>query len=530
MKKLLLLISLFLITATTASAAFWIIPQAGRKVTVNSAGVAKDKLTNGLVGWWTFDGGDMTSTVAFDKSGGGNTGTLTNGPKKTSGKIGQSLNFDNSNDVVVTNDFLDLNTAGDKITIGAWVKVDASPTTQDVVVSKFDNNSSQNKQAGWALRYSVNKIQFVLDRTGNCTETGLDSQTAYWASTDSFTDTGWHYLSVTHTAGSDSTIKVYYDGKEIAGSWTGTSNILLCNKTYPVIIGAIKFDGNYVQDMNGRIDDVRIYNRILSANEVYSLYKYGNAKINVASQAVANQGGTNGLVGHWTFNGADCGATWCADKSGSGNTGTLTGTKKVGGKIGQGLDFNGTSDYAQQGSNISFGDTVSITAWIKPDTLNRSNYIYSICDDANSACTGGDYATLSLAILSDNTLGALIAYSNTINRRMYMKSNSANLFTAGKWTHVAVSYTYSTNDLSLFVDGIRVALKPEGANCWTTGWVCVVGTGGETAFAARPAIGAFYNKYAGTFSSYFDGKIDDVRIYSRALSANEIYSLYMYGK
>jgi len=346
------------------------------------------------------------------------------------------------------------------------------------------------------------------------------------AGTNKFQDGKWHHITCLKT---NTSTTLYIDGRFVVKT-DGDLDNDYGDGGVDMYFGDYRAVNPPNEPWKGAIDDVRIYSRELSANEIYSLYQYGNAKINVASQAVADQGTKSGLVGHWTFNGGDCGATWCVDKSGSGNTGTLTGTKKVGGKIGQGLDFNGTSDYAQQGSNISFGDTVSIAAWIKPDTLGRSNNIYNICDDANSACTGGDYATLGLAILSDNTLGVNIAYSNATSRRLYMKSNSANLFRAGKWTHVAVSYTYSTNDLSLFVDGIRVALKPEGANCWTTGWVCVVGTGGETAFAARPAIGALYNKYAGTFSSNFDGKIDDVRIYSRALSANEIYSLYMYGK
>ena len=57
-------------------------------------------LTNGLVGSWTFDGPDMAVDTAFDRSGQGNNGTLTNGPTRTEGKIGQALNFDGSDDDV----------------------------------------------------------------------------------------------------------------------------------------------------------------------------------------------------------------------------------------------------------------------------------------------------------------------------------------------------------------------------------------------------------------------------------------------
>src|SRR3989338_2465947 len=57
-------------------------------------------LTNGLVGYWSFDGKDMAGNTAYDRSGQGNNGTLTNGPTRAIGKIGQGLSFDGSNDYV----------------------------------------------------------------------------------------------------------------------------------------------------------------------------------------------------------------------------------------------------------------------------------------------------------------------------------------------------------------------------------------------------------------------------------------------
>ena len=53
-------------------------------------------LTNGLVGWWTFDGKDISGVQVYDKSGNGNRGILTSGPAPTIGKIGQAMEFDGS--------------------------------------------------------------------------------------------------------------------------------------------------------------------------------------------------------------------------------------------------------------------------------------------------------------------------------------------------------------------------------------------------------------------------------------------------
>ena len=51
-------------------------------------------LTNGLVGSWSFDGPDMAGVTAYDRSGNANNGTLTNGPVRAVGRIGQALGFD----------------------------------------------------------------------------------------------------------------------------------------------------------------------------------------------------------------------------------------------------------------------------------------------------------------------------------------------------------------------------------------------------------------------------------------------------
>ena len=51
--------------------------------------------TDGLVGWWKFD--ETNGTIAYDSSGNGNDGNLTNGPTWATGKIGGALGFDGVN-------------------------------------------------------------------------------------------------------------------------------------------------------------------------------------------------------------------------------------------------------------------------------------------------------------------------------------------------------------------------------------------------------------------------------------------------
>ncbi len=112
-----------------------------------------------------------------------------------------------------------------------------------------------------------------------------------------------------------------------------------------VQLGA-KSDTNFVHGnfFSGRIDDVRIYNRVLKADEIAQLYKLGTANAGHSNTTAVS----NGLVGYWTFDGGV--TNWTTgttqDVSGTGNTGSLstmsTSSSPTVGKIGQAFTFNGS--------------------------------------------------------------------------------------------------------------------------------------------------------------------------------------------
>src|SRR3989338_8602942 len=82
-------------------------------------------LTNGLVGYWSFDGKDMAGNTAYDRFGQGNNGTLTSGPTRAIGKIGQGLSFYGVDDYVDAGDTASLSISG-AITISAWIKLNGA--------------------------------------------------------------------------------------------------------------------------------------------------------------------------------------------------------------------------------------------------------------------------------------------------------------------------------------------------------------------------------------------------------------------
>src|SRR3989338_11541268 len=116
----------------------------------------------------------------------------------------------------------------------------------------------------------------------------------------------------------------------------------------------------------GSFDDVRVYNRALSPDEIKRLYNMGaTTKFNVSKKQDPSL--NQGLVGLWTFDAPDMEGVAAYDHSGNNNNGTLTnGVKKAIGKIGQALNFDGVNDYV---GNINFGSisTSQLTQsyWIK---------------------------------------------------------------------------------------------------------------------------------------------------------------------
>ncbi|GAG01031.1 unnamed protein product, partial [marine sediment metagenome] len=123
---------------------------------------------------------------------------------------------------------------------------------------------------------------------------------------------------------------------------------------------------------NGIIDEVRVYDRVLSADEIGELYRAGARKL-ITNAPITNKQ-TGGLVGHWTFNGGDMdwGSNTAYDRSGEGNNGIITNmsttTSVTGGISGQALEFDGVDDYVSVGddSSLDFGtNNFGISGWFK---------------------------------------------------------------------------------------------------------------------------------------------------------------------
>ncbi len=225
---------------------------------INTTVPSNPNLTNGLVGHWTMDGNKVnwaTGTV-IDSSGMGNNGTVVNMATSTSisaGKIGQALKFDGTNDFVNVGDISSY-FSNQEATYSAWVRrTNNTPSSITQTGSWFFNTSNANNHYVWTDGN-------IYDGSFKTTRTTVGAGIV----TDR---TQWHFVTITRKAGANGW-KFYQNATEIASDDGGTWEIGTSVK--------IGQSDSTSYNFFGLIDDVRIYNRALSASEITRLYQLGN--------------------------------------------------------------------------------------------------------------------------------------------------------------------------------------------------------------------------------------------------------------
>ena len=492
-------------------------------------------LTNGLVGFWSFDGKDMAGVTAYDRSGNANNGTLTNGPTRAIGKIGQGLNFDSTNDYVnIANESNFDFERTQPFSVSAWVF--PNQLKDQEIISKLRSSAGFDGWEVQMLNTSGTIRLWLINNYGTANRIHADCSQNLSANT-------WTHIAIVYDGSSlSSGIYCYLNAVNVGANPSATTLSASILNELPVQIGTR--DSDTANVWGGLIDDVRVYNRALSADEIKRLYRIGaTLKINTS---INNDSLANGLVGYWSMNGPDVAGTtaydrsgnakngsilgqdisrtglvgwWkldegsgtsAGDSSGQGNTGTLTnGPTWVAGKIEPyAVNLVDTSShYITMGDPASgaldFGtNSFSFGAWFKGATVGGESFVAKR-DLSQSTNAGYDVHTADLA-------GDIRGRINDGLGNNYTSTWSGT--NDGNWHHAMVVVDRSANTFKIYGDGVQ-----RGSN------ISIAGLGSvSNAVAFR--IGSGSND-----ASFYSGQVDDVRVYNRALSATEIAQLYNYG-
>jgi hypothetical protein len=216
---------------------------------------------------------------------------------------------------------------------------------------------------------------------------------------------------------------------------------------------------------------------------------------------VPNYVATTGLIGWWPFNGN------ANDESGNGNNGTVSGASLTTDKNGianQAYSFDGVNDFIDAGSSISFSN-FTISTWV---------YINSYSSALNALVSkiSTNFQNFELGINSNTSTPANVPSMSWGTGSAWQSINSIQAFPVTNWHHLVVSFN-SSNVMTLYFDGNVVSTSS------TTNYANVANF--KTYFGARPN-----TQGISTTTFFHNGKLDDIGIWNRALTQQEITNLY----
>lgn len=470
-------------------------------------------------GYWKFDEGYGTTA-----NNSGNCGSSCNGTLSTfaspatsdsgwsqSGKFGKALQFDGSSDVVTVNKDFNFDDA-DQMTISTWVYFDHTVGWMTLVGQDTTDWASSNaafylqKIGGTSCGRTLNAFAFAIGfGSGGCDLAFAQSTTIPTANT-------WYHVVGTYDG---STIKIYINGN-LEASTSFTTGIP--TQTGNFVIGEGYFNDALADTLDGRMDEVKVYNQALTADQVKldmnggQAQQFGNAgnkssyENNAANQEYCVPGDTTSCaapIARWRFE-EGSGST-VNDISGNSYSGTFEGTSNhwTSGKFGKAGYFNITnSDDVNLGAT-TLGSPTSVTleAWVRLDQTptGNGNDIINIGNTfilrgSDSAECGSPYAS---GIFHEAGGWHAICTSS--------------LLSGGTWYHLAYTFDGPGHSQKLYLNGTLVAYdtRAEAVNYATN--FSFLGNNPSCCW-------------------YLTGKIDDARVYNYARTPAQVAWDYNQGK
>ncbi len=363
-----------------------------------------------------------------------------------------------------------------------------------------DNGGGGSDKYFFLVKRSNSDLRFVLEDSD-------DRDLVVETGSNNFAEDSWHHVAITWDISNDADwLQIYVDGTRRAtnrGDRTSPLNISgLLGNLNSLYFGDNRTGGvggsNYTsRPADGLLDETRIYTEVLSGSQINddmnqthgcllaNWYMDESAWNGTANEVVDSSGhGYHGTGDNAVTTGGDSMSDWAI----AANPGTCRYGK-----------FDGNDDYVALPGFPNLTDSFTITAWIKANIINKDQRIFAD-DESNS----GGFA-FSLGDAGD---GRLRFFSRNVNP---ISLDSAAVITAGSWYFVTAVHDANAETRQIYVNANPVT----SAGSYNNDWGSDNGTasiGGETDAAGSEAVSNWR----------FDGNIDEVRVYDKALSQAEI--------
>lgn len=428
-------------------------------------------LTRGLVAYYPMEKGEgeVLHDGAMDNLGQIN-GATWNLDSMTGGN---SLSFDGSDDRVETE--RDLEAKGD-FTLAVWVKIDSGEG--GAITDNYDGNYPQVKlrvHNGEFSGRTVGAVRLRLHDNSGDDELVVDTS-------ETVDDGTWHHIVGLRR---EDTIEVYIDGvRKAQNSNSAVSTDLRQGVRY----WGARPDGRSGEYFSGLMEDARAYDRALSKPEIEALYNFSQTSgIKQMEKNVLGQKRW-GKISRYKLNGN-------ADDAWGGNNGTNNGVTFNSGVYGRAGSFDGGSDI-DTGSKFFGGSQWTVSSWFTTSSTNKQAILGTF---------DGNFPQVKLAV---NEAG-----NNQVGLRVHDGS-----------TETEIRSSVSVTDSSWYFvsaqrneDNFKIYLGSRLVNKTTQSYQTDLSSG-NVHIGARP-----------DKNNYFKGKIDDVRIYDRALTPVQVEKLYHKG-
>ena len=446
--------------------------------------------SDGLVAWYPFNGN------ANDESGNGNNGVV-NGATLTSDR---SLNSNSAfyfDGAVSRNILVDLlNPISGVKTFSLWCKLNSNfinPYCHLITCSGTGNDY---------LSINGNHPFYIANNTMG---KFYDGKTGI-GSSSFLNDEVWHQITVIHDFQNFQSV-LYVDGQLVGSSSSNnfSNDPLVTQLAFGSVVNNVDWANT---TLTGSLDDIAIYNRALSASEVTQLYQDQTGQLQQNTTCLPAYVPTDGLVGYWPF----CGNA--NDESGNGNHGTVNGaslTSDRNGSSNSAYNFDGNDDIRVLSDNglSLLTHELTISAWV-----NITNWDYSagaprfaIVDKYLQGCGSGT-SQFFLTTAANSNEG--YNFQSVDCGTAILNINAGEMPVLNQWTLVTV--TCDGTMMRFYVNGTLKSSITQSSD--------LVQNFEHIVFGHLD----FGN------DSWAIGKIDDVAIYNRAITPQEIQTLVLSGQ